>query len=64
MFSVFPVSCYRVGKLQSTVAECQELIIQAWFQADDVINDCLFYLNTPVTEQLGSVSDNRTAFKS
>lgn len=52
-FCVYP-ECYRVGELQSRVDQRQKLVIQATFQADDVIDDSLFYLNEPITEQMGS----------
>ena len=48
------VNVYRVGELQSRVDQRQKLVIQARFQADDVVDDSLFYLNKPITEQMGS----------
>lgn len=47
---------YRVGELQLRVNQRQKLVVQARIQADDVIDDDVFYLNEPITEQMSIVS--------
>lgn len=52
-FVRFHQACfYRVGELQAGVDQRQVLIVQARFQADDVIDDCLLDLSEPITEQV------------
>lgn len=47
---------YRVSELQLRVDQRQKLVVQARIQADDVIDDDVFYLNEPITEQMSIVS--------
>lgn len=43
---------YRGGELQSRVDQRQEVIVQARLQTDDVIDDSIFHLKEPITDQV------------